>query len=438
MTIQKIMNKLKSSFQSPGEVDSPRAIKKRQHLILLGGSTLVIFGLYIFFKVSFTEKPSVSAVKENSTTTKSVSNLTTPLKAVDEKEIWINRVEQKTEAVKEESQALRKENEFLQSRVDVVEQLLKATQNNIIPPEANQNFSNQDGKIGGIVPPQADMQQPYMGAKPYHHEETTPPSFSDSSSDGKRIKKRGSKIVHIKGGMSNIAYKTKDTHMPAGSYIKAVITGGAVVSTASSTQGNPEPITLRLVDQGTLPRGFKSRVKDAEVNASCYGSLSSERAKCRLETISWVEPDGQVVQKNLTGWIFGEDGRNGLRGEVVDRSTEVAKEAFAAGLLSATSQFFKMESTRGMFPTTPFGQTNALANKDALQGAAASGAGNAFDKIAEFAIKRAEQMQPVIVISSGRLVDLRLKEMLSLLPDEAEEALKVVSEKNQTPEEGEE
>lgn len=435
MSLTKLKSKISTIYRPQGEIDSPKKIRTRQLFYLGGGGVLMFSCLWTFFKGFQLEKSSSS--KTETSITKTVATLTTPLETVDEREIWINKVEQKTEAVREESQALRKENEFIKKKVDVIEELLNNAQSNIVPYSMTEGPSVANGGIrtvpsSGQVSPQQLVQQPATQS-PVTEENV--PSFSSATVDGKKIKKKGSKIAHIKGTMSGVVYKTKDTHMPAGSYVKAVITGGAVVSTASSTQSNPEPITLRLVDDGILPRGFKGRIKDAEVNASCYGALSSERAKCRLETISWVETDGQVVQKNLTGWIFGEDGRNGLRGQVVDRSTEVAKKAFAAGLLSATSQFFKMESAKSAFPIAPFGQTNALSNKDALQGAVASGVSNAFDKIADFSIKRAEQMQPVIVISAGRIVDLRLKEMLSLISDE-EETLKPVTPQTQNEDEG--
>jgi conjugal transfer pilus assembly protein TraB len=80
---------------------------------------------------------------------------------------------------------------------------------------------------------------------------------------------------------------------------------------------------------------------------------------------------------------------------------------------------------------TPFGQTNALSKEGALKGAAASGAGSALDKLAEFSIKRAEQMQPVILVASGRVVDILLKTGVSLTP-ESDTDMKVVGASSST------
>ncbi|CAM80133.1 TrbI/VirB10 family protein [Orientia tsutsugamushi] len=51
---------------------------------------------------------------------------------------------------------------------------------------------------------------------------------------------------------------------------------------------------------------------------------------------------------------------------------------------------------------------------DALQSGAYSGASNAFDKLADFAIKRADSMSPVIVVASGRVIDVVFKKGFDL------------------------
>ena len=157
--------------------------------------------------------------------------------------------------------------------------------------------------------------------------------------------------------------------------------------------------------------------------------ISSERARCRLETLTWKDKNGTQIEKTIEGWVVGEDGLAGLRGKVVDRSGEVAREALGAGILSAASNFLKFEATAGVSPMMPFGaspgQPSALSKGNAFKGAAASGAGNALDKLAEFSIKRAEQMQPVILVASGRVVDVLLKTGVSLRPD-SETDMKVV------------
>ena len=223
--------------------------------------------------------------------------------------------------------------------------------------------------------------------------------------------------------------KNIDNYVPAGSYARAVLTSGVVASTALQASGQPQPIVLRLVDDGHLPRGFGSTMKDNVLIGACYGDLSSERVMCRLESMSWVEKDGVTVEKKVKGWVIGEDGRPGLRGEVVDRSGEAVRDTMIAGMLSGLSGFLKQEATSSVYPVSPFGQTHALKGQQALGGAASSGASNAMDKLAEFSIKRAEQMQPVILIASGRVIDVVFQDGVDIRPELAAPSLTLIDQK---------
>ena len=144
--------------------------------------------------------------------------------------------------------------------------------------------------------------------------------------------------------------------------------------------------------------------------------LPAERAICRLKTLSWRDKSNRNIEKPIEGWIASEDGVQGIRAKIIDRSSEIAREAFGAGLISAAANFFKMQSTSGQFPVSPFGQTNALSTGDALKGAVGGGVGSAMDKLAEFSIKRAESMSPVAYVASGRVLDAVLMRGVDLSP----------------------
>lgn len=385
-------------------------IRARQRAAVISLCILVGVLLLVFVVGASSESVPPEGAVPAKTTKKAIAQMATPMRAVDEREIWVSRIEKKAEEAREESQQVRRENEFLQSKVDVLEDLFRS-----------QSLTPSPNSVKN-VPTQPSASDPFspVGSAP------SKSGFSQEQSPGSAapiVKKRRRMVRISTTGFSQAAYKTKDMYMPAGTYSKAVILSGVVASTATNAQGNPQPILMRLSDDGNLPRGFKGRVKDAVVIGSCYGDISSERAFCRLETIAWIEPDGRTVEKSVEGWVFGEDGRAGLRGKVVDRSTDVARASFGAGLLSAAANFFKMQSQRSVYPVSPFGQTDALETRDALTGAGAAGAGNALDKLAEFSIKRAEQMQPVILVSSGRVVDIAFRTGVDLSPDVQEVSL---------------
>lgn len=453
MRFEELKSRLLQVIKGPtdGEIATPRALRVRQLTLLAGGSTIVFGGLLYFLSSSDANSDSIKSASKP--TSKSVNELTTPLGAIDEREVWVNRVEKKTTEVREESERLRDENQFLQKRIDVLEELFKgATPTGARPTGATPQDGASKGE-GGTKdkpappaapdqptfpsPPAQTTNQPQRFA-PLTGEMASGPQFASGHMGGNMgaemmapPRKTGPKIAHLGGGkFSQSLLRTSDLYLPAGSFSKAVITSGVAASTATNAQGNPQPMMLRLVDEGNLPRGFKSRVRDAVVLGACYGDISSERVLCRIETMSWVEPNGVTVEKKVEGWVIGEDGRAGLRGEVVDRSGEVAREAFGAGILSAAANFLKFEAQSSVYPVTPFGQTKALGKGDALQGAAASGAGNALDKLADFSIRRAEQMQPVILVASGRVVDIVFKAGVDLSPDAQAELQMVGAQKS--------
>ena len=56
--------------------------------------------------------------------------------------------------------------------------------------------------------------------------------------------------------------KTVDNYIPAGSFAKAVLLSGVDAETGLNSSSDPEPVLIRIIDHGTLPRKFKSDLKD--------------------------------------------------------------------------------------------------------------------------------------------------------------------------------
>ncbi len=220
---------------------------------------------------------------------------------------------------------------------------------------------------------------------------------------------------------NNISKINKDLkyYIPSGSFARGVLMTGVVVGTGTSSASSPEPIMIRLSHHGIFSKGSKLKnIREAILIGSCIGEISSERAKCRLQTLSLKDKNGKIIEKDVNGWLVGEDGRIGIKGIVVDKSSDVARMAVVSGLLGGMSKFMENQSTKGIYPISPItGQQNVLSATNALRGGMYSGASNALEKLADFAIKRAEQLSPVIVVSSGRKIDVLFSKGVSLLED---------------------
>lgn len=208
-------------------------------------------------------------------------------------------------------------------------------------------------------------------------------------------------------------------YVPAGSHVKAVILGGVDASAAVSAQSDPKPVLLRLMDKGRLPNQYQSQLKDCHITAAAFGDVSSERALMRLETISCVNKQGEVFESKVSGYVAGEDGITGVRGQVVHRERELLNHSLVSGLLSGLGK--SVESKFSSVTQSPLGTTSTVANDALLKSSVAKGASNALDRYAEYHIERAEQYQPTIQVGAGRVVDVVFTKGWSLKNKKEEE-----------------
>jgi Bacterial conjugation TrbI-like protein len=214
--------------------------------------------------------------------------------------------------------------------------------------------------------------------------------------------------IRLHNSKASSLLKTTDNTIPAGAFAKAILLGGVDASTSIQSASDPRPVLLRVTDPGTLPRRFKSDLKGCHVLAASYGDISSERVFMRLEKLTCVEgKTGEVVEMNVQGYVVGEDGRAGLRGSVVDKAGESMRNALVGGFFSGMGSFLSQAHNPVTFsPMNGLAQTNPLTNEAILKSGAAKGTSNALEKYADFYIKRAEQLQPVIQVAAGRPVDI--------------------------------
>lgn len=227
------------------------------------------------------------------------------------------------------------------------------------------------------------------------------------------------KLGHIKIPVSRLNKDVKD-YITTGSFARAVLLTGVVAGTGTQVASSPSPVLVRLTDHAIFSKAYKTeQIKEAILIGSCVGKANSDRAECRVETLSLVNRNGQIIEKQVEGWLIGEDGRPGIRGVVVDKSSDLLRMSILTGMLSGMSQFFQNQATSSVYPISPFiGQQNALGATDSLKAGGFAGMSNALEKVADYGIRRAEQLTPVIVIASGREIDVVFKKGFSLKLDD--------------------
>ena len=245
---------------------------------------------------------------------------------------------------------------------------------------------------------------------PVNREKEIPSQTPASISSKSAFRSKGIQKVslQLQNARRHKALKTTDNTIPAGAFAQAVLVGGVDASTSIQASSDPRPVLLRITNEGTLPRHFKSDLCGCHALAACYGDISSERVYMRLEKITCTErKTGELIEMAVQGYIAGEDGRAGLRGRVVDRAGESMRNAAIGGFLSGMGSFLSQANNPVTFsPLSGLAQTNPLTNGELLKHGASKGVSGALERYADFYIKRAEQMQPVIQVQAGRLVDI--------------------------------
>lgn len=195
--------------------------------------------------------------------------------------------------------------------------------------------------------------------------------------------------------------------IPAGSVVKAILVSGADCSVAVQKPTGPNMVLLRPLDNGKLPRNVRVPLKGSVIIGNAIGDIASERVYVRAERMTLVERNGSFTETEISAYISGEDGREGLRGVVVDRSGQIITRAAFASFLSGVSQ--TVQATLNNQTIEKLAEVNGkktILDIDLYRNSAFQGGTTALDRLSEYYIKRAEQLQPAIQIAAGRVVDV--------------------------------
>lgn len=208
---------------------------------------------------------------------------------------------------------------------------------------------------------------------------------------------------------------TGSTYLPVG-HVRAVLLGGLDAPTGgqSNSPSASVPTLLEIVDYAELPNGFRQNVKRCFVVAGGWGDVSSERAYLRTSSINCINKFGQAIEAPLYGHVFGDDGKNGVRGRLVSKQGQLLANALLSGVASGIGQAFAQQSVT--VSTSPLGstQTPGTTPKDVMNSALGLGAGRAMDRLANYYITLAEKTFPVIEIDAGRFVDIAIMQGTNL------------------------
>jgi conjugal transfer pilus assembly protein TraB len=226
-----------------------------------------------------------------------------------------------------------------------------------------------------------------------------PGSANNEASGASGAKASGKNVV------AKTSYRKNESAgmLPAGAFAPVVLLNGLDAGTSSATQSNPMPVLMNVLDQATLPGAAKYRLKNCFVLGTGYGDLSAERVYVRFSRLSCVDKsDRLVLSQEVSGYVVDSDGKLGLRGKVMDRQGAKLGKAmlagFAQGLAGALGQ--SQSSVTSNFATGT--SMSSISGTAALRASGLGGAQVATSQLAEFYLKEAQSIFPVISVDTGR------------------------------------
>lgn len=278
-----------------------------------------------------------------------------------------------------------------------------------LPPPVATNFP--------IVPPPlppTPATKPVAQVNPVNSANQPAPSYEDDGieigtmedGDGNAAEGREQPEASKQQGVPAKPVKTSQNYLTSGTFVRAQLLSGLDAPTGGQAQSSPQPILMRLIDDGHLPNQFRAKMKECLIVATGYGDLSSERAIIRTESLSCITKSGTALDQQIKGFVAGEDGKAGIRGRLVTKQGQVLANALIAGIGSGLGQAFQQNST--ITATSALGTTTSVEPGKQFQSGVTAGIGKAFDRLTQYYITLAEKLFPVIEVDAGRVVDVIL------------------------------
>lgn len=206
--------------------------------------------------------------------------------------------------------------------------------------------------------------------------------------------------------------KKNEAHIPAGSFVRVVLMTGIDAPSGARGKGSPYPVLLKIIDHAQLPNKWRSDIEGCFMIGEAYGELSSERVHIRVNSISCVGKEGEMITGNASGYVVGEDGKTGLSGLVVTKQGAILSRSLITGFLQGVSQAFSQSAT--VLNVTPTGNVSTLDPSKSLQAGLGMGATKASEELAKFYMEMAKEMFPVIEVNAGRKVEVVLTQKVTL------------------------
>jgi len=124
----------------------------------------------------------------------------------------------------------------------------------------------------------------------------------------------------------------------------------------------------------------------------------------RPDLLTCVNTNGDIIETSVAGHVAAADGKLGIRGHMITRDVDLVRSAVMAGTLSGLGE--TAASAQGTTSISPLGATKTFTGKEVINSSLGKGVGKGLEMVAEYKIKQAEKLQPIIQVSGGLEVEV--------------------------------
>ncbi|MCB4205592.1 TraB/VirB10 family protein [Deferribacterales bacterium Es71-Z0220] len=424
-----MLDKIKSLFNKDGLVTNEDILNRKRIYIGIA-AIVVVLGIIAYSYFSYANKVKEFAKKNRVVRKDSI------ITDEDKRNSWKVYIESELEKIK-------KENEQLKKTVEEQKKVIETYKNQNTISDAKEMVKKEDAKqiekeVLAKYKEKKEKEPEATKATKFNLNLLPPPPAPKNNNNKVAYTKKINANTNFDKRLTNNSANKKDVgirvykpaqepatakkekpkksiYIPSGSFFEGILLTGLDAPTMQAGTSNPQPVLININKDAILPNNYSTDIVDCFLLGSGRGDLSSERAYIRLVKLSCIDKDKQVIDTDIEGWIIGEDGKVGVRGRLVSKQGSVLAKALLAGFAEGVAKAFS--STASNISVTPEGSVTTIDPDKAFQVAGYTGVGEAMKRLADFYMKMAESMFPVIEVGAGRTVTVVIKDGKELILD---------------------
>lgn len=242
-----------------------------------------------------------------------------------------------------------------------------------------------------------------LGLRPPTKEEMEASFRQKAAAKRAYYQKAGLETVRFNPGKKDLNDRRSDNYVWAGTFVSGVMLTGVMGDAGVNGQKNTGTVLIRLDENGTMPNGKQSRLKDCFVLGSSYGDLSGDSVVIHTETLSCASNELNFEIK-VYGSVYDQDAMQDVRGTPILKTKPLLEYTAAAGLIAGLGD--GLANYGSIQSINPDGSLSRISPSSIGRMGAGGAISNPANKVSDYIMKIADIYHPLVVARAGRRVSV--------------------------------